>query len=112
MIEVLGEGGHNLIWENQQQHLVLHREGKETQCFRFEEGGDDMWASNISYYGQGHINQVHHLIDCIVQDTPPRYGIEEGIHTVRCTLAAIRSAEEGKPIRIEDMDDTYTAYTS
>jgi len=80
MIEVLGEGGHNLIWENQQQHLVLHREGKETQCFRFEEGGDDMWASNISYYGQGHINQVHHLIDCILQDTPPRYGIEEGIH--------------------------------
>ena len=28
MIEVLGEGGHNLLWEGSQQHLILHRAGR------------------------------------------------------------------------------------
>ena len=112
MIEVLGEGGHNLLWEGKQQHLVLHREGKETRCFRFDEGGDDVWDSEISYYGQGHINQVHHLVDCIVQDTAPRYSGEEGIHAVRCTLAAIRSADEDRPIQVDAIKDAYTAYSS
>jgi predicted dehydrogenase len=110
MIEVLGEGGHNLICNGDQQHLVLHREGKETQCFRFDEGGDDIWNSEISYYGRGHINQVHHLIDSIVNDTVPRYGGEDGIHAIHCTLAAIRSAEETRPIQLVDIDPSYTAY--
>ncbi len=72
MIEVLGEGGHNLIWENQQQHLILHQQNRNTHCFRFDQGGDDIWQSNICYC-QGHINQVHHLIDSILNDTTPRY---------------------------------------
>ncbi len=93
-----------------QQHLVLHRDGKETQCFRFDEGGDDIWNSEISYYGRGHINQVHHLIDSIVNDTVPRYGGEDGIHAIHCTLAAIRSAEETRPIQLVDIDPSYTAY--
>ena len=110
MIEVLGEGGHNLIWEGEQQHLVLHCEGKNTRCFRFDEGGDDVWDSDISYYGQGHINQVHHLIDSIIEDKEPDYSGEEGVHAVRCTLASIRSAEEGRPISLNEIEDTYTAY--
>ncbi len=110
MIEVLGEGGHNLIWEGKQQHLILHREGKETQCFHFDEGGDDIWNSDISYYGQGHINQVHHLIDSIVNDTSPRYSGEDGIHAIHCTLATILSAEEDRPIQLKDLAPSYTAY--
>ncbi len=110
MIEVLGEGGHNLLWEGQQQHLILHREGKETVCFRFDEGGDDVWESDISYYSQGHINQVHHLIDCILADCTPRYSGEEGLHAVRCTLAAIRSARESRPVRVGEITPDYTAY--
>jgi len=110
MIEVLGEGGHNLLWEGRQEHLLLHREGKETLCFRFDEGGDDVWQSDICYYSQGHINQVHHLIDCILQDTQPRYGGEDGVHAVQCTLATIRSAREGRPVRIAEIEPDYTAY--
>jgi len=110
MIEVLGEGGHNLLWEGQQQHLLLHREGKETLCFRFDEGGDDVWQSDICYYSQGHINQVHHLIDCVLQDTQPRYGGEDGVHAVQCTLATIRSAREGRPVLLKEIEPGYTAY--
>jgi predicted dehydrogenase len=110
MIEVLGEGGHNLIWDGKQQHLVLHREDRETLCFRFDEGGDDVWASDICYYSQGHINQVHHLIDCILQDVEPRYTGESGTHAVQCTLATIRSAREGRPVQIDEIDHDYVAY--
>ena len=111
MIEVLGEGGHNLFWNGRQQHLVLHREGKETVCFRFDEGGDDVWQSDISYYSQGHIRHVQHLIDCILQDREPRYGAEDGVQAVRCTLAAIRSARENRPVCVDEIEPEYKAYS-
>jgi len=111
MLEVLGEGGHNLMWAGQQQHLILHREGQETRCFRFDEGGDDLWQSDIAYYSQGHINQVHHLLDCIRQDTEPRYSGEDGLEAVRCTLAAIRSAQPGRPFQVSEVGPDYTAYS-
>ena len=110
MIEVLGEGGRNLLWNGEQQHLLLHREGKETACFRFDEGGDDVWQSDICYYSRGHSNQVHHLIGCIIEDSQPRYTGEDGVRAVRCTLAAIRSARENRPIRVGDVEPGYTAY--
>jgi predicted dehydrogenase len=110
MIEVLGEGGDNLFWEGRKQHLVLHREGRPTMCFRFDEGGDDVWESEISYYGQGHINQVRHFVDCVANDARPRYGGEDGAHAVQCTLATIRSAEERRPVRLEEIEPDYSAY--
>ena len=110
LIEVLGEGGHNLLWQGKQQHLVLHSEGQKPRCFRFGEGGDDVWDSDVSYYSQGHINQVRHLVDCIVEDREPDDGGEEGVHAVRCTLAAIRSAELGGPVRVGDIAEEYRAY--
>lgn len=110
MIEVLGEGGHNLLWAGQQQHLLLHREGRETLCFRFDEGGDDIWHSDISYYSRGHINQVHHLIDSILNATQPRYTGEDGVHAVRCTLATIHSARENRPVKVAEIGPEYTAY--
>jgi UDP-N-acetylglucosamine 3-dehydrogenase len=110
MIEVLGEGGHNLLWDGQQVHLVLHHEGREPVCFRFDEGGDDVWQSDISYYSQGHVNQVHHLIDSILGDTKPRYGGEDGVRAVRCTLATVRSAREHRPVRVDEIEPDFTAY--
>ena len=110
MIEVLGEGGHNLLWNGQQQHLVLHREGKEALTFRFDEGGDDIWLSDICYYSRGHINQVHHFIDCILGASEPLYNGEEGVHAVRCALAAIRSARTGSPARVDQIGPEYAAY--
>lgn len=110
MIEVLGEGGDNLLWQGEQQHLVLHREGKDALCFRFDEGGDDIWQSDICYYSQGHINQVHHLIECVMTGAEPRYTGEDGIHAVQCTLAAIQSAQQGRPVRVDEIDADYTAY--
>jgi predicted dehydrogenase len=110
MIEVLGEGGHNLVWEGRQQHLVLHREGKESVAYRFDEGGDDLWQSEICYYSGGHIAQVHHLIESILSESEPRYTGEDGVHAVRCTLATIESARTGRPVSLDEISPDYAAY--
>jgi len=99
MIEVLGEGGGNLFWDGAPQHLILHREGKDAECLRFEEGGDDVWESEISYYSCGHARQVRHFGGLSADGASPRYGGGDGLRAVRCTLAAIKSAENRVPSR-------------
>ena len=110
LIEVLGEGGANLFWEGRQEHLVLHRDGKQTRCFRFDEGGDDVWESEICYYSRGHMKHVHHLVDCVVGNAAPRYSGEDGVHAVHCTLAAIASAQENRVVRLSEITPEFTAY--
>jgi predicted dehydrogenase len=110
MIEVLGEGGGNLFWQGEEQHLILHREGRDTRCWRFEEEGDEVWKSEISYYSRGHINQIHYFTDCVVTGQSPRYSGEKGVQAVRCTLAAIRSAQTGVPVKIRDISESFSAY--
>jgi predicted dehydrogenase len=110
LIEVLGEGGHNLLWDGEQQHLVLHRRDRPTEAFRFEEGGDDIWDSDICYYSQGHVHQIHHLLESILEDAPLRYDGSDGVRAVRCTLAVIRSAEEGRPVHIDEIEPQDTAF--
>ena len=110
MIEVLGEGGHNLQWNGTQQHLLLHQQDKPSTSFRFDEGGDTIWDSAISYYSQGHIHQVHHLLDSIINNTTPRYNGIDGVRAVQCTLAVIRSAQENRPVAITEITPQYTAY--
>lgn len=103
VIEVLGEGGGGLLLRNGPQHLVLHREGKDSTGFRFDEGPDDVWQSDVCYYSQGHVNQIHHFVDSVIAGTPPRYGGEDGVRAVRCTLAAILSATEKRPVQVEEI---------
>jgi predicted dehydrogenase len=109
LIEVLGEGGHNLLWNGQQQHLILHRQGREPSTFRFDEGSD-VWQSDISYYSQGHINQVHHFVDSIIGESALRYAGEDGLRAVRNTLAAIRPVKESRPGMTDEIEPDYTAY--
>lgn len=110
MIEVLGEGGGNLDWRGCPVHLILLREDKEPLTWRFEEGGDDVWDSEISYYSRAHINQIHHFVDSILGGQMPRYAGEAGLHAVRCTLATILSAMESRPVRVEEVPEDFTAY--
>lgn len=36
--------------------------------------------------------------------------VKMGFHAVRCTLAAIRSAQEGRPAPVNEITPDYTAY--
>ena len=110
MIEVLGEGAAGLSWRGEDRHLLLYREGKETQAFRFDEGGDDVWESEISYYSHGHANCLAETVDAILEGRAPRYGGADGVRAVRCALAAIRSAETGLPATVASVPADYTAF--
>ena len=112
MIEVLGEGGGNLLWNGAPQHLLLHREGGETQAFRFDEGGDALWDSGINYYPASHAARIRDFVDAVRAGRPPRYGAEEGVRAVRCALAAIRSAQTGLPVAVDSLPADYSAFAA
>lgn len=105
MIEVLGEGASGLQLNGEPTHLILHRKDGTKQTFRFDEGGDDIWQSDISYYSQAHTNLIHRLVDSIINQTAVPYSGEDGVRDVKTTLAAICSAREGRPIKISEVTD-------
>jgi predicted dehydrogenase len=105
MIEVLGEGGKGLQWKGETVHLILHRKNKETLTFRFDEGGDDIWQSEVSYYSRAHENQIHEFIDALTTGQAPRYTGHDGLREIQTTMAAICSAKEGVPIKVDEITD-------
>ena len=105
MIEVLGEGGRGLTWQGKDVHLVLHVKDGDTRTFRFEEGGDDIWQSEVSYYSRAHLNQITEFVDALTQGARPRYAGEDGRRHVQTTMAAICSAKEGVPVKVAEVTD-------
>jgi predicted dehydrogenase len=105
MIEVLGEGGRGLTWNGKPVHLVLHRRDRETQTFRFDEGGDDIWQSEVSYYSRAHLNEIETFVAALTSGQEPLYTGEDGARDVRTTMAAICSAKEGVPVRVAEVAD-------
>ncbi len=105
MIEVLGEGGKGLQWEGKDVHLVLHRKDGETESFRFDEGGDDIWQSEVSYYSRAHANQINEFVDALTSGAKPRYTGADGFRDITTTMAAICSAKEGVPVKVSEISD-------
>ena len=105
MIEVLGEGGRGLQWRGQDVHLVLHRKNKKTLTFRFDEGGDEIWQSEVSYYSGAHLNQIREFVDALVRGQAPRYAGLDGLRDVQTTMAAICSAKEGIAVKVDEVSD-------
>ena len=105
MIEVLGEGASGLQYNGEDVHLVLHKKDGTVQTMRFEEGGDDIWKSEMSYYSHAHINLIRHMIDNLIAGEESPYTGEMGIHDVKTTLAAICSAKEGTPVKVAEVTD-------
>ena len=101
LIEVQGEGSNSLKLNNKHYDLILHRKNKKPVGFKFDEIEDSVWKSDISYYGQGHFNQINHIVDCIINKKEPKYSVIQGIRSVKCALTAIKSAELNKPIKVK-----------
>lgn len=77
---------------------------QEADYFRFEAGRDDIWAQTSATMVRG-----TYLINCIINDKNPLTVVRMA-HAVGCTLAAIRSAQEYRPIQLREIEDAYTAY--
>jgi len=105
MIEVLGEGGRGLQWQGRDIHLILHRKNKETRTFRFDEGGDDVWQSEVSYYSRAHSNQIREFIRALMTGRIPRYTGHDRKRDAQTTMAAICSAKEGVAVKVGEVTD-------
>ena len=105
MIEVLGEGGKGLKYDGKDAHLVLYRQDGTAEAYRFDEGGDEIWDSEVSYYSRAHRNQIFEFIDALVAGEESRYSGEKGLRAVQTTMAAICSAKEDKPVKVEEVTD-------
>ena len=84
LIELLGEGGGGLYWDGRPVHLVLHRDGKEPETLRFDdEGPDDIWESEVSYYSRAHAHRMHEFVDSMTSGHPSRYTGRDGLRDLR-----------------------------
>lgn len=105
MIEVLGEGGKGLECDGKAAHLVLYKQNGEKESFRFDEGGDEIWDSEVSYYSRAHRNQIFEFIDALIAGKESRYSGEAGLRAVQTTMAAICSAKEDIPVKVQEVSD-------
>jgi predicted dehydrogenase len=107
LIEFLGEGGGGLQWNGGPVHLVLHRDGKEPSTFRFDdEGPDDIWQSEVSYYSAAHVHRMHEFVDSLTSGRPSRYTGRDGLRDLRVAIASICSAREGAPVEVREVTDS------
>jgi len=109
MIRVLGEGAGPRTAGARPAPLVLRKEGS-TSYLDIDEGEDWWWDSVVNYYDRAHRNEIDHFIDCVSHDRTPRYVGEDGRKDLQCTLAAIRSAMEERPIDPGTVPLDWTAY--
>lgn len=105
MIEVQGEGGRGLVWQGEPAHMILHQKDRPSRTWRFDEGGDDIWQSEVSHYSRANLNRIHAIADALIAGRQPRYTGEDGRRDVRTTMAAICSAKEGVPVRVDAVTD-------
>jgi predicted dehydrogenase len=105
LIEFLGEGGGGLQWNGKPVHLVLHRRGKEPETFRFDEGEDDIWESEVSYYSRAHVHRMHEFVGSLTGGRPSRYTGRDALRDLRVAIASICSAREGLPIEVAEVTD-------
>jgi predicted dehydrogenase len=107
LIEVLGEGGGGLRWDGKPVHLVLHRDGKEPNAFRFDdEGGDDIWQSEVSDYSSAHAHRMHEFVDSLTNGHLSRYSGRDGLRDLRVAIGSICSAREGAPVEVGEVTDS------
>jgi len=105
MIEFLGEGGGGLQHDGESVHMVLHRHDGTSETFRFNDGPDDIWVSEVSYYAKAHTNQNHAFVDSLVNGVKPPYTGVDGTWAIKATMAAICSAKEGVPVKVNEVTD-------
>ena len=103
MLEVLGEGGANLLHNGEQVQMILYENESGPEPFRFEENGDSRWQSDVNYYNKAHCNQIADFIGAIIYQREPIYGGKDGLRAVNIALASIMSANNNKPVLVSEV---------
>ena len=109
MIRVFGEGGGASAGRSQPAPVSLIASGT-ARTFDPNDGEDRAWLSNDNHYDRAHANALQHFVDSIGSGTPPRYDGNDDAADIGATLASIKSAIEGSPVRVADLSMDWTAY--
>jgi predicted dehydrogenase len=109
MIRVFGEGGGGSAGPVQPPAVELITARGRT-AIELDEAADRVWQSNVNYYDQSHANALQHFVDSSLDRSVPRYDGREGLKDLTATLAALKSAIDGRPIALADVADEWTAY--
>ena len=51
------------------------------------------------------MNLIHRMVDSLLEGKEVPYSGEQGVHDVKTTLAAICSAKEGVPVKVDEVTD-------
>ena len=57
----------------------------------------------LERYMQAYVNEVSQFIDCIVNDKPVPVSIEDGLQAVVIGVAAKKSLQEGRPVKLSEI---------
>ncbi len=57
----------------------------------------------LERYMQAYVNEINQFIDCIVNDKDVPVSIEDGLQAVVIGVAAKKSLQEGRPIRLDEI---------
>ena len=57
----------------------------------------------LERYMQAYVNEINQFVDCVVNDKPVPVSIEDGLQAVVIGVAAKKSLEEGRPVRLDEI---------
>ena len=57
----------------------------------------------LERYMQAYVNEVSQFIDCIVNDKPVPVSIEDGLQAVVIGVAAKKSLQDGRPVKLSEI---------
>jgi predicted dehydrogenase len=70
------------------------------QVRHFGRMGDDTDLAQSPFTPTGHVGEIEHFIDCVVNDKEPETGGEDGRYALECAWAAITSFQTNEPVTL------------
>jgi predicted dehydrogenase len=70
------------------------------EVHHFGHMGDDTDLITSAYHPSGHVGEIAHFADCVLNDKPPLTPGEEGCYALECAWAAILSFRTHQPVTL------------
>jgi predicted dehydrogenase len=70
------------------------------EVHHFGRMGDDTELATTAYNPSGHLGEIEHFVDCVLQDREPLTPGEAGRYSLECAWAAIQSFRTHQPVTL------------
>ena len=79
------------------------------EIHHFGRMGDDTEIARSPFMPTGHLGEIGHFIDCVMNDKEPETPGEDGRYALECAWAAIKSFQTNEPVRLP-LERPYPGY--